>query len=85
MQGIIMDKIQNQENRQSAAETLLAKYVNRDVDLIEVERMHNDIVLRYFHPADGWNPSYEHRLEVLYTAEIINGLLRDLWEFGKQG
>ncbi|MCE6988490.1 hypothetical protein [Dyadobacter sp. CY323] len=79
-----MQTVQNPIDRQSAAEALVAKYVNRDVNLIEVERMYHDMVLRYFRPADGWNPSYEHRLEVLYTAEIINGILRDLWEFGKQ-
>jgi hypothetical protein len=79
-----MDKNETPTNRQSAAETLLDKFVNGDVDLIQLERMHHDIVLRYFHPGDGWNPSEEHRLEVLYTAEIINMLLRDLWEYGRK-
>ena len=80
-----MHTIQNPIDRQSAAETLLAKYVNRDVDLVEVERMHNDIVLRYFYPGDGWNPSEKLKMEALYSAEIITMLLRDLSEFGKQG
>lgn len=79
-----MHTVQNPIDRQSAAEALLAKFVNSDVDLIQLERMHHDIVLRYFHPGDGWNPSEEERLEVLYTVEIINMLLRDLWEYGKE-
>jgi hypothetical protein len=78
-----MDKDETPTSRQSAAEELLDKFVNGDVDLIQLERMHHDIVLRYFHPGDGWNPSEEHRLEVLYTAEIINTLLRELWEYGR--
>jgi hypothetical protein len=75
-----MDKIQNPIDRQSAAENLIAKYVNRDVDLIEVERMYNDMVLRYFHPADGWNPNEKLRSDALYSAEIITTLLREVWE-----
>ncbi|WP_157474540.1 hypothetical protein [Dyadobacter sp. Leaf189] len=47
--------------------------------------MHHDIVLRYFHPGNGWNPSPEDKMEVLYTTEIINMLLRDLWEYGRKG
>ncbi|TLV00488.1 hypothetical protein [Dyadobacter luticola] len=80
-----MQAEQNQNDRQSAAEALLVNYINRDVDLIEVERMHNDMVLHYFRPADGWNPSYEHKLEAFYNAEIVTRLLRELSAFGKKG
>ncbi|MCF0038793.1 hypothetical protein [Dyadobacter fanqingshengii] len=74
---------QCQESRQNAAEELLGNYLNQDVDLIEIERMHNEMLRHYLRPTDEWNLSRKYALLALDTSEVITRLLKEIGDYGK--
>jgi hypothetical protein len=73
-----------QESRQSAAEELLSNYLNQDVDLIEIERMLNDMLRHYLRPTDEWNLSRKYALLALDTSEVLTRLLKEIGDYGKR-
>ena len=72
-----------QGSRQSAAEELLSNYLNQDVDLIEIERMHNEMLRHYLRPTDEWNLSRKYALLALDTSEVLTRLLKEIGDYGK--
>jgi hypothetical protein len=59
-------------------EQVVENFLSTECNLLEIERLFNDMVKRYVHPDNDWNLSPFRIAEVFENSEVIEDLIRGL-------
>ncbi|MCF0048649.1 hypothetical protein LXM25_01190 [Dyadobacter sp. LJ53] len=77
-----MSSTQQQQQQQAqpalTAEEILQHFLDYENDPIEIERLHNDMLLHYLRSTDEWNLSRHLAVKAIDQCETVTMLLRHI-------
>jgi hypothetical protein len=73
-----MEFFQDPQKYIRTKEQVVENFLGTEYDLLEIERLFNDMVKHYVHPHNDWNLSPYRIAEVFENSEVIEDLIRGL-------
>lgn len=79
-----MSSTQKQAQPALTAEEILQHFLDYENDPIEIERLHNDMLLHYLRSTDEWNLSRHLAVKAIDQCETVTMLLRHIGAWKRQ-